>query len=1165
MSDIIMPSDVEYGKVVGRFIVAVPDATDPDNLPEATAGVGSVKITPIGRGPVTSPADPALVIREPITCPLDTDGNLLDLVGEIGVWLVVGLYKVSYNITGARIRTHMIQVLSTHTDDDPLDVTSYIPPGGAILSASEYAELSLRLLDVSENSVSVDDPRLEDARTPLPHTHDDRYYTEAEVDSRLSAKATVDALLFEVDLRTQGDDDILEQLGNEITLRSQADTAIEGRVTDLENAVPDLSGYATDAELTALDGRVVFLEEKPEVDLSGYATDAELTSGLASKANSSHAHTSASITDFREAVEDAVAATLVGSGIAITHEDGSDTITLTGVAGADAEQVRDAIGAALIGVGPISIVPDDSGDTIIITVSATVNSTDAALRDRSTHTGQQAISTVTGLQTALDGKATAAQGAKADTAVQPADLSVYATDAELSAAISAVGSSSSVARWRGTWASTVVLSTVDLSSGIPAELTSTFGTTTNPGGTGAPSGTNVLWTGTVGSGPSLRSATVVIPAGVSQIRAKVKITSGFGQQTTTEIRAGLIVNGTQTAPTYTNSNAWTQFVRAVSPGDTAGVFAYTQYGDGMQAWAGQIELMGSPSPYNVGDLVFYGGSFFSSTVNNNASTPGADSNWVDLNITVNATDIIESTALGRSLLTTPNATAARTSLELGSAAQADAASFATPASISSAIAAMSRWRGAWSSIALIKAYDPIADGLSVGSLAVTNVSPPLSVLAKASCPITTGDLPLASNVYVVGKAANGVPYGAYSVTWTLTAPAGTTKIRFKHAFNWGPGGYGRGQVYVNGVLKRQTLEVNGPWLAFDEPLSAGQVVTVSSFTPFNSAGEAYMADIEFWGTPDPYHAGDLVHYANEFWQCASNGTTSTPGTDGTWTKLNLNAIAATLVDAKGDQLVGSANDTLIRKAVGTDGQVWTADAASPGGIKWATPSGGGGVLLLENGASVPGGTAVGTIIYEKAPTQTIWDFRGGALPASWAKRGSPTETFSGSGMAISCPVGSGYEIPIAGLPSAFVVDLYINALSSPGAQMFGAYALDGSNNGSAVTWYNAPQGPMVIGITGGSYNSSYVVSSGAPTAPCILRLRRASTGWYASASVNGGTSFGTETTVYNPAFSPTKIGFGGFKDATAVATIEKVTYSLTATARGGPRGWWDGSNIQPLT
>lgn len=39
-----------------------------------------------------------------------------------------------------------------------------------------------------------------------------------------------------------------------------------------------------------------------------------------------------------------------------------------------------------------------------IALGATANATDAQLRDRSTHTGAQAISTVTGLQAALDGK-----------------------------------------------------------------------------------------------------------------------------------------------------------------------------------------------------------------------------------------------------------------------------------------------------------------------------------------------------------------------------------------------------------------------------------------------------------------------------------------------------------------------------------------------------------------------------------------------------------------------------------------------------------------------------------------------------------------------------------------------------------------------------------------
>lgn len=45
-----------------------------------------------------------------------------------------------------------------------------------------------------------------------------------------------------------------------------------------------------------------------------------------------------------------------------------------------------------------------------IEAGATANATNAQLRDRSTHTGTQEISTVSGLQTALDGKAAAAHG-----------------------------------------------------------------------------------------------------------------------------------------------------------------------------------------------------------------------------------------------------------------------------------------------------------------------------------------------------------------------------------------------------------------------------------------------------------------------------------------------------------------------------------------------------------------------------------------------------------------------------------------------------------------------------------------------------------------------------------------------------------------------------------
>lgn len=50
------------------------------------------------------------------------------------------------------------------------------------------------------------------------------------------------------------------------------------------------------------------------------------------------------------------------------------------------------------------MLPDDKTKLDGVASGATANATDAQLRDRTTHTGTQAISTVSGLQTALDGK-----------------------------------------------------------------------------------------------------------------------------------------------------------------------------------------------------------------------------------------------------------------------------------------------------------------------------------------------------------------------------------------------------------------------------------------------------------------------------------------------------------------------------------------------------------------------------------------------------------------------------------------------------------------------------------------------------------------------------------------------------------------------------------------
>lgn len=79
-----------------------------------------------------------------------------------------------------------------------------------------------------------------------------------------------------------------------------------------------------------------------------------------------------------------------------------------------------------------------------------------------------------------------------------------------------------------------------------------------------------------------------------------------------------------------------------------------------------------------------------------------------------------------------------------------------------------------------------------------------------------------------------------------------------------------------------------------------------------------------------------------------------------------NAIQNAIVDAKGDLIAATAADTPARLAVGTNGQVLTADSTAATGLAWAT-AGGAGLTLISTTTI---GSAVASVTVSSAFSST---------------------------------------------------------------------------------------------------------------------------------------------------------------------------------------------------
>jgi hypothetical protein len=112
-----------------------------------------------------------------------------------------------------------------------------------------------------------------------------------------------------------------------------------------------------------------------------------------------------------------------------------------------------------------------------------------------------------------------------------------------------------------------------------------------------------------------------------------------------------------------------------------------------------------------------------------------------------------------------------------------------------------------------------------------------------------------------------------------------------------------------------------------------------------------------------------------------------------------NAIQNAIVDAKGDIIAATANDTPARLAVGANNTVLTADSSTATGLKWAAAAGGGKLLQVVSARS--------TTSYTNSTT-TMTDVTGLTATITPTSATSKILVIVSASVVTSCSSGTGY-------------------------------------------------------------------------------------------------------------------------------------------------------------
>ena len=320
-----------------------------------------------------------------------------------------------YNVT-AQIRGDIRQIVQREIEQVTIGTIGAETPAGAQAKVDTSAASLTAAIAAAKAELLAADALL----APLAHTHDDRYYLKAQVDASLAGKAAI----------SHAHDD-------RYYTESEVDAALAGKASSTHNhdgvyaPVPGADdNYVTDTEKAALHSHAnktaldaVSGTNTGDQDLSGLATTTALTNGLAGKADTNHTHTAAQISDATTTGRSVLtAATAATARTAIGAGTSNLTIGTTGTTAAAGNRAATEAAIGMVELATTAEATTGTDTTRAVTPAGVKAVADTKAPVSHTHayadlTGKPTLGTAAA--TASTDYATAAQGAKADTALQP--------------------------------------------------------------------------------------------------------------------------------------------------------------------------------------------------------------------------------------------------------------------------------------------------------------------------------------------------------------------------------------------------------------------------------------------------------------------------------------------------------------------------------------------------------------------------------------------------------------------------------------------------------------------------------------------------------------------------------------------------------------------------